>query len=47
MTEVDVKLTDITAYELPPEGLWPMRLAIRDGVPSYKIRESIYTELEA
>jgi hypothetical protein len=46
MTEVDIKLIDITALPFPPEGLWPMRLAIRDGVPSYKIRESIYTELE-
>ena len=47
MTEVDIKLIDITALSFAPVNLWPMRLAIRDGVPSYKIRESIYTELEA
>ena len=47
MTDVDIKLIDITALPLVSANLWPMRLAIRDGVPSYKIRESIYTELEA
>lgn len=47
MTDVDIKLIDITALPFVSANLWPMRLAIRDGVPSYKIRESIYTELEA
>ena len=47
MTDVDSKIFHFTGMPFPPEGLWPMRLAIRDGVPSYKIRESIYTELEA
>ena len=47
MTEVDIKLIDITSLPFASVNLWPMRLAIRDGVPSYKIRESIYTELEA
>lgn len=46
MTEVDIKLIDITALPFASVNLWPMRLAVRDGVPSYKIRESIYTELE-
>jgi hypothetical protein len=47
MTDVDSKLIDITALPFVSANLWPMRLAIRDGVPSYKIRDSIYTELEA
>ena len=47
MTEVYIKLFDITALPLVSANLWPMRLALRDGVPSYKIRENIYTELEA
>ncbi len=47
MTEVETKLIDITALPFVSANLWPMRLTIRDGVPSYKIRESIYTELEA
>ena len=47
MTDVDIKLIDITALPFVSSNLWPMRLAIRDGVPSYKIRDSIYTELEA
>ena len=47
MAEVDIKLIDITALPFVSLNLWPMRLAVRDGVPSYKIHESIYTELEA
>ena len=47
MTDVDIKLIDITALPFVSANLWPMRLAVRDGVPSYKIRECIYTELEA
>ena len=46
MTEVDIKLIDITSLPFVSANLWPMRLAVRDGVPSYKIRESICTELE-
>lgn len=47
MTDVDSKVFHFTCMPFTLEGLWPMRLAVRDGVPSYKIRESIYTELEA
>ena len=41
MTDVDSKVFHFTGMPFTPEGLWPMR------IPSYKIRESIYTELEA
>lgn len=47
MTDVDDKIFHFTGIPFVSVNLWPMRLAIRDGVPSYKIRESIYTELEA
>ena len=47
MTDVDGKIFHFTGIPFVSVSLWPMRLAIRDGVPSYKIRESIYTELEA
>ena len=46
ITEVDIKLIDITALPFASLNLWPMRLAVRDGVPSYKICEGIYTELQ-
>ncbi len=47
MTDVDGKVFHFTGMPFPPEGLRPMRLALRDGVPSYKICESIYMELVA